>query len=512
VVALITVAVKFLGFGEKVVLAYYLGTGPEIDAYVIAFSVPFMIFIVVRELIEPAYLPTFMETIGREGEHSGGKLFSTVANALMVILAAVTVFGILFAPSLVSFLAPGFHDVKRELAVRFTRMIMPATLFLGVSTLTYITLNAYKRFAVPAIGDVAFKGIAIGVLVLSYGFIGVKGLIIGVVIGAAARLGVHTAGLWRKRSLYSPGIDFTHPAFKKMRRLMLPLVIGIAFSQLSLLIDNMFASTLETGSISSLSYAKKLVEMPIIVLPYALGIVIFPFFSELAISHEEKKLQAMLLQGLRLLAFLFIPMAVGMIVLRTSLVRVLFERGAFGGHSTYLTSSVLFYYALGLFSFAVEAVLVQFYFSIFDTKTPIVVGILCVVLNILLTVILIRPLGHRGIALALTVSKSIKVVMLYALLKKKMISFEGGGLFAFTAKVLCASICMGAAVFGIGTLASSRFPGGFLGRSLNLGALTVCGVVLYMLLLIVLRTDEVALYYRYAREFLGGIAGRGDDE
>lgn len=509
IVAVITVVVKLLGFGEKVVCAYYLGTGAEIDAYLIAFSIPFMIFIIVRELVEPAFLPTFMESVRGHGEESGWKLFSTVVNAVVVILAAATLCGVIFAPSLVSVFAPGFQGGKRELTVELTRMIMPACLVLGVSTVTYITLNAYKRFTVPALGDVLFKGLAIVVFVLGYRFIGVRGLVIGVVAGGCARFGIHAIGLWKKRTMYRRGFDFSDPSFTKMRRLMLPLVVGIAFSQLSLVIDNMFASTLETGSIASLAYSKKLVEMPVIVLPYALGIVIFPFFSELAISQDHEKLRGMLMEALKLLAFLFIPMALGMIVLRVPLIEVLFERGAFGGHSTALTSSALLYYALGLFSFAVEAVMVQFYFSMFDTKTPIVVGVLCVILNVALTVLLIRPLGHRGIALALTVSKSVKVAALYCLLKRKFAYLDAKHPLRFLIKIASSSLCMGVFVYAANDWLSNRLPAGLAFQVLLVCALAVCGAALYVSVLILLRAGEIKVYYGYVRSNAGLIFRRG---
>ena len=249
--------------------------------------------------------------------------------------------------------------------------------------------------------------------------------------------------------------------------------------------------------------------MPIIVLPYALGIVIFPFFSELAILRENEKLRRMLLHGLKLMAFLFVPMAAGLIILRVPVVRILFERGAFGAHSTDLTSSALFYYALGLFSFAVEAVLVQFYFSMFDTKTPIVVGVLCVLLNVLLTVVLFRPLGHRGIALALAVSKSVKVAVLYRLLNRKFVRFSSGELLNFLYRVIAASAGMGLIVYAAGIWSAMISQETLFARAIWLCVMVAGGIAIYLGLLILLRVDEVRVYYGYVRRGAHGMIRRG---
>jgi murein biosynthesis integral membrane protein MurJ len=280
---------------------------------------------------------------------------------------------------------------------------------------------------------------------------------------------------------------------------MVPLIIGIVFSQLSTIVDNMFASTLATGSVSALAYSKKLVEMPVVVLPYAIGIVIFPFFAELAISKEREKLIEMLMHAVKILAFIFIPAAVGLIILRDPVVSIIFKRGAFDAHSAELTSSALFYYALGLFTFAVEVILVQFYFSMSDTRTPIAVGIGCVLLNILVTVILIRFMAHCGIALALTISKTIKVIILYGLLKRKLPEIRLSQPTIFFVKLGAASIVMGLCVGYV----SGRLP--FMdsqsvsGQAAGLLISVLSGCIIFIAVLFILRLGELRSYWDYMR-------------
>jgi putative peptidoglycan lipid II flippase len=499
IVTVIAVAVKLLGFIEKLVLAYFFGTGMEVDAYLIAFSIPFTVFILVREMIEPAFLPTFMACIENEGEKAGWKLFSVVFNVLLILLGVVTVAGIIGAPGLVSVFAPGFEGLKRTLTVQLTRAVMPAGLFLGLSALTYITLNSYKRFAVPAFGDLLFKGCIIGVLLIAFRILGIYGLALGMGIGALARLGTHAVGLWRKRRLSQASLDVRYPPVTQMGRLMLPLVAGIAFSQLSAIIDNMFASTLETGSVSALAYAKKLVEMPVVILPYAVGVVIFPFFTELAIAKDKEKLFEMFMHALKLMTLIFFPLAVGMIALRQPIVAVLFQRGAFDVHSCEITSSGLLYYSLGLVGFAVEVILVQFYFSMSDTKTPIAIGIGCVILNILITIILIRPLAHCGIALALSISKTVKIIILYGLLKRKYGNLRLGEPFYFFVKTAIAVAAMGITVAYMNSYLAVMDISSLGGRLLGLLAATAAGILVFAAALWGMRLKEINIYWRYVR-------------
>jgi putative peptidoglycan lipid II flippase len=495
----ITVFIKIFGFVEKLILAYYFGTGYVLDSYLVAFSVPLMLFVMVREIIEPSFLPTFMGVLHDEGEKQGWRLASN---------AALSLAGVILAPQLVGVLAPGFDGQKRELTTRLVRILMPSSLFLGMSALTYITLNAYKRFAVPALGDVFFKIMPIAVFVLLYRFFGITGLAAGVIAGAAARLSVHCAGLREKIRMFRFRMETTYPPVRRMSRLMGPLILGIIFSQLSLLIDNAFASTLAPGSISALSFAKKLAEMPIIIIPYALGIVLFPYFSELAIAKNHGRLIGMLLHAIKMLIVVFVPVAVIFIVLRVPLVRLLFERGEFNSYSTQVTSSALMYYSFGILFFAIEAVLVQFYFSTSDTRTPVIVGIICVCLNILFTYALIAHLKHNGIALALTVSKALKVMILYLLLMRRFRMGVYREPLILLCKALFAGIISGACMYGALALIGPRLRPCFMHDAVMVLSCTAIGAIVYVASGLMVRTKEYLIYWEYMRDRMPFSKGR----
>jgi murein biosynthesis integral membrane protein MurJ len=247
--------------------------------------------------------------------------------------------------------------------------------------------------------------------------VSIHAAIYGLVMGTIVKLAIHAAALWKDISWSNSGLKRTY--LSNIWVLTWPLLIGIIFSQISNLTDNIFASYLQEGSISALSYSKKLVDLPVVVFPYALSVVVFPYFSELHIEKDMARLRQLLRETLKWIAIVFIPAAGCLFFLSDIVTQLVFQRGAFDAQSTALTASSLAIYAIGMPAFAIESVLVIFYFSIADTKTPVFIGILCVIVNIVITWILVQHIAHLGIAWSLVVSKTLKVIILLYLLKYK---------------------------------------------------------------------------------------------
>ena len=477
-VATITLLVKGLGFIEKVLLAYYFGTGPEVDAYLVAFGVIFALFLLVRELIEPGFLRVFMEALSSGDKEGAWRFFNSIGILIFIIISAVVILTIRFPGGLVNLFAPGFWGEKQTLAVELTRLAFPTALFLCLSALTYITLNGLKQFALPAAGDIFFKGGIILGLILLYDRVGIFSLVRGMVFGAMARLFVHLSYLWRRVSIRKS--NFSSHYLKAMRHLTWPILIGVSFSQISALVDLAFASYLVDGSIAALAYAKKIVDLPVLLFPYVLSIVVFPYFSQLAIEKNRTELTKLLSQSLRWITFIFLPLSVFVLILATPIVQILFQRGGFDAASTQLTSGPLAFYALGMIAFAIETIIVQFYFACADTRTPIAVGVICVILNIVLTFILIKWMNHLGIALALVVSKSLKVLVLLGLVKEK-IEVDWPTTKRFVSKISLATAVTGAGMYIIHMNMGGIFPASLLKRLFYLIFCFVAGGFLYLL-------------------------------
>lgn len=479
----ITMAVKLLGYVEKVILAYFFGTGYEVDVYSVIVTIVFSIFVFFREVIEPGFLNTFLKAKSSSDDEGAWKLFNTFIRYIFLVTVTLSVLVYLTPSSVIDLFAPGFKDERRQLAVTLIQLGFPACIFLALSALTNITLNALKRFALPASGELVLKVSVILCLFFLYKTWGIKAAIIGLLIGSALKLCTHLLALHKQVLLrVTPGrADYLRNAWS----LSWPLLIGVFFSQLSKLVDNVFASSQQEGAISALSYANKLVEFPVLVFPYILSVVVFPYLAELSIQKEKEKLSRLLAQALSWITLVFLPLSFFYFLFCHQIVDLVFKRGAFDEYSVTLTTDPLRLYSIGMVFFAIETVLVVFYFANANTKLPIFVGIICVVENIILTYLFINLIGYTGIALAAVISKATKNLALLILLKREVpVDYKAVGKFLY--KLILASVAAALALvavkvfFPVSNDASSLMKLVFLGMAF-LGGAAVYAACLFLL-------------------------------
>jgi murein biosynthesis integral membrane protein MurJ len=504
VVTAIALVVKGLGFVEKILLAYFFGTGIEVDAYLVAYTIPFSAYIVLRDVVEPAFLPTFLGTL-RASSRDGWRLFSIVATVLLLFLGAVTAVGMLAAAPLVSLTAPGFGGLQRTLAVHLTRLVMPALLFLGLSALTTAALHAQKRFALPALSLASFRA---GPLALFLIIGGVQGLALGVILGAVGKLAIESLGLGRHLRRVRFALDLGFSPVRTVGRLAAPLLAALALSLfVGPLVENAFASRVGVGGVSALAYSRKIAETLTTIVPYALGLVLLPFSAEMAARHDELALSRTLTAAVRGLTLLFLPVTLGLIILRAPFVRLLFERGAFTAASTQLTAGPLLFYALALLPFALEVIVVQFYFARQDTLTPVLADVVAFFLNVVLIPLLMTVFGLGGIALAAALAKACKVLALLVIFGRRVPAFRLAPFLSFAGQMTLASLAAVAVLLSIQVALGDHFSEGqgLVGQSLYLlGAGLLAGGA-FVLAAYLLKVEEIRYLWQRAKVWLGGL-------
>jgi len=413
---------KVFGYGEKLLLAKYFGTSYEVDVYTVVITIVFSFFYFFREVIEPGFLLVFTEKSESNKETEKWSIFNFGLRIILFSTILLTFLIYLFPAETIKIFAPGFKAEKFILASKLLKTSILACVFLSVSTLTGIILNAQKKFVLPASGDLLFKI----VIIVSFFVIDFKQSIlplgIVLIIASLSKLIIHLTGLFSKLSFKK--IALVTKDKKRILKLSLPLLAGVIFSQLSGIIDNGFASQLQEGAIASISYAKKIIELPIVMLPYVLSVVLFPFFSELFIQKKIEKLHKVFTNSIVLIVILFLPLSIFFVLNNYEIVELIFKRGAFDEKSVNLTSSPLLIYSYGLLVFAIETILVIYYFSNANTKTPVVIGIVCVIINIVLTWLFIKRIGYLSIPLAYVIQKCIKCLWLVYLKKDDLIRSE----------------------------------------------------------------------------------------
>ena len=448
-VTAIALVVKGLGFLEKVLLAYLFGTGPQVDAYLVAYSLPFSAFIVLREVVKPAFLPTFLRA-RQTSEKDGLRLLAVSATVLLILLALATAAGLALSGPLVALAAPGFGPEQRALAVRLTRMVMPALLLLGLSTLTTAALHARKQFVLPALGEASFRLGPIAFLLLLGG---VPAAAAGVAVGSLGKLAIESWGLRRHVAGIRPSLDLAFGPVRVVGRLAAPLLAALFLSLfIGPLVENAFASREGVGGVAALAYARKIAETLTTILPYTLGLVLLPFSAEMAARQDATGLAATLSGALRALILVFLPVAIGLMVLREPFVRLLLERGAFTATSTALTAGPLLFYGLALLPFVLEVVVIQFFFARQDTLTPVLADATTFALNVALIALLSPGLGLAGIALAAALAKGIKVLSLLVLFQRRVPAFRLRALAPFAGRIVLAGLAAAAVLLGLNAL------------------------------------------------------------
>ncbi len=413
---------KIVGFARDVIIGHAFGTRPELDAYYAAFRAPDLLFtIIAGGALGAAFIPVLSSHLTKGDREGAWRLASAVVN-LSFLLVAILALGIaLFAPFLVEHLiAPGFSQSQKALTTNLMRIILISTLIFAVSGVVMDVLKASRRFLLPSLAPILYNlGIAGGAMFLSHKM-SVYGLAVGVVIGSAMHLAVQIPGLIRIGVRWWPSIGRSHSGLKSVVRLMGPRVLSLGMARLNLLIVANLASRLAPGSISALNYAWQLTLMPESIFAMAIGIVIFPTFSELYALEKRDELRRTFASSLKVIFALTAPATVCLIFLGRPIIQLLFQRGAFGEGSTDLVYKALKFYALGLIGYSMMEVVARFFYAQQDTLTPLYFTAGSVAVNLLLGLALMGEMGHGGLALASSIAISLEVFGLLLIARRRL--------------------------------------------------------------------------------------------
>ncbi len=481
---------KVTALVREVVIAREFGVTAEMDAYLVAFSIPSVMFFLFTGALATVVVPVYSEYAARGREKEAWGLFGTFFNVLLVVLILTTAAGLLFAPWLVKLLAPGFQESSVNLAVELTRLMFPLLIFSGLAALFGGLLNARNIFAITAL-NAPLSNMAVIVAVLTLGgFLGVRGMALGVLAGGVAGALVQLPALRRAGFRFSPGVPFNHPDLKKILRLILPITLGLSISQTYILIDRFLASGLAEGSISALNYANRLIQMPVGLFATALGTAVFPSLTRRAAGKDLRGLGEGVRRALRLIILVCVPASVVLLVLREPLVVLFFQRGAFDARAAGMTAAALFFYSFGLVGWAGEFVLARGFFSLQDTRTPVKISAIAVTVNLALSLALIGPLRHSGLALANSAAALTNMTLLVIFLNRRVAGLWNSGMWRFIATVLLAAGLMGAAVRALLPRVDAAVSAGTLMLAVQAGLAAAAGMAVYAAVLALLRVEE----------------------
>lgn len=477
-----TLLSKVLGFSRDLALASTYGTGVVSDAYLMALSIPTILFIgSFCVAIQNTYMPLFTETDKNKGRAEALKFTSNIMNIIMLLSLVVTALGLIFTEPLVKIFAMGFEGERLSLTVQFTKIILFS---IGIVCITYIVkayLEIHNNFLVTGLMPLPYNIAIIASIFLSKHF-GLNTLAYGTVLAFLLQFLVLLPSAFKKGFKYKLNVDLKDENVKKMALLIVPVLVGASITQVNNLIDKSLASTLE-GAVSALNYAYKLNIFVMGMFVASITSVIYPLFSRLTSDKNMEKLKDTLSTSINAVMLIIVPVSIGAFILSEPIVKLLFERGEFTSQDTIVTSQVLACYAVGMLASGVRDILVRVYYSLQDTKTPMKNSLLCVGFNIVFNLLLIKYLKAPGLALATSISSILAVFFLTYNLRKKIGRLNGKQMLITLIKTGLSGLVMAIVVLFVHSRILS------ISSTLALVVSVVIGAFIYGVMVLILRVD-----------------------
>lgn len=447
-----TLLSRILGYVRDYFQAVFLGTSRGADAFTIAYIIPNLLRRLTGEgAMTAAFVPVFTQAKKEKSKEELWRFANYFFFDLTVVMAALTILGIIFSPLLAKIIGFGFKGIqgKWELTVVLTRMMFPYIFFISLAALAMGILNSFHRFFVPALTPVLLNLSIIGLAVLFAGKAKEPASIFaaGVLLGGFCQLAFQLPFLWKQGMRFKFGLSFTHPGIRKVVKLTIPGVLGVGIYQVNFAISRAFASALEEGSVASLYYSSRVQELTLGIFSIALSIALLPAFSEQAALDDIPGMKRTLGFSLNLIFLVSWPAAAGLLVLNKPIIQVLFQHGLFNAQSTSMTASCLLYFSLSLPFISGVKILAPAFFSLKDTRTPVIIAFFVMAVYILSSFLLMGPLRVGGIALALSLSQVVNFLALFYYLERKIGKIEKKRFLASAVKSCLAAGMMGAAVW-----------------------------------------------------------------
>ncbi len=494
-----TLISRILGYVKDMILARYFGATGTSDVFFVAFRIPNLL----RELfaegaMSSAFIPVLTDCQVKEGREEANRLVRSVFVTLLIVLGIVCIVGIYFAPEIVTLIAPGFRSdhEKFELTVLLTRIMFPFLIMVSLSSLLMGALNTRGVFFVSALAPAFLNVVTIVTVVTLVHRLThpITAVAIGVVLGGLVQFLVQMPSFYRQGySLVLPLKDFTlfHSRLKRIGLLLLPATAGMAVSQINIFVSTIFASFLVEGSITALYYSMRLIQFPIGIFGVAMGMAALPALSRHVAEGRTESLVEDFSFSMRLLFFITIPAMAGLIVLREPIVNLLFQRGEFDYSATKATASALMYYSFGIWAIVGTRLCTTAFYALQNTSTPVKAASVGILTNIVMSYILLGPMGHNGLALANSVAALVNFGLLFYLLKRRLKDLRRRIILVSVIKTIVATLIMSiAAAQVIGPQEIWRLSGNEATRSIYLCVAILLALTVYVIVSYLLKSEE----------------------
>jgi putative peptidoglycan lipid II flippase len=479
---LATMASRILGLVRDQVLAFYFGAGDAMDAFRVAFRIPNLVRDLFAEgAMSAAFVPTFTHELTTGGKPRAWALANSVITALILITGVLSVIGFIFSEPLVRFLADDYSAVpgKLELTIYLARIMAPFLTMAALAAVAMGMLNSLGRFFIPALSPAMFNVATIAIALLfipiapSLGVQPIVLIALATLVGGVGQVLLQVGPLRSEGYSYRPSFEFGDPAMHRVLLLMGPGTIGMAATQINVLVNTQFASSQGTGAVSWLDYAFRLMYLPIGLFGVSIAAASTPALSRLAALSDTPKMRSTVGGAIGLMLVLNIPATIGLIVLAGPIVSLIFEHGRFTAADTAATARALQLYALGLVAYSVVRIVSPVFYALRLSHIPVTASIVSVVVNVAVNIALVRVMGYAGLALGTSLAAIVNAGLQVILLRRRLGGIEGRQLTMTFLKILAAGMAMGVATWYAQVLLDQIIPGG----SIPMQAVRVAGAI-----------------------------------
>jgi putative peptidoglycan lipid II flippase len=504
-----TMASRVLGLAREQLFAAVVGANAQSDAFVAAFRIPNLLRDLFAEgALSSAFVPTFAEYRRNRGPEEAWRLANLVVALLLVVVGGLALLGVLFAPAIVSVVAPGFASEQAALTVRLTRIMMPFLLLVSLSAAAMGALNAQQRFTAPALAPALFNvgSIAVGVALWAAGLgpeAAVTGWSVGTLLGGLLQLVAQAPSLRALGFRLRPRLAgaLAEPGIRRIARLMGAAVIGLSATQVNIVVNTIFASH-EERAVTWLNFAFRLMQFPLGVFGVAIATVAGAGVAQKAAARDLPAVRETLGSALRLVAFLNVPSAVGLALLAEPIIALIYQHGRFTAADTAGTAQALVFYALGLYAYSGVKVLAPAFYALDAARVPLLGSVLGMISNVVLNLTLYPLLGYRGVALGTSLAATMNFAVLVVAWRTRFGGLGSQGVLRQLARVAAASVALGVAAWAAHqALRPAMGGGGLAGQAVRALVPIAVGAAVYAFAARLLRVGELG-------ELLGAVRRR----
>ncbi|MDN7241680.1 murein biosynthesis integral membrane protein MurJ [Planococcus sp. N028] len=442
IIMILTAISQIFGFAKGLTLAYFYGTSSISDVYLVTLTITGVLFIVIATGISTGYIPLLSDLIQNVNSHEGLRFTNNLINLLLVFSTIVIVLGIIFAEVIIKIVFSGFDQNSLSMAILFTRISFTSIYFTIMIRIFKAFLQVYDSFFISTMIGIPVSMVVIVSIALSYSS-NVVVIIIGYVLATFIQFLILLMHAYRKGYRYKFVLDLKDKNIRKIIIIAIPVIIGTSVEQINTVVDRSIASHISIGGISALEYANALNGFVLAVVVASIYTVLFPLLSKKAANSDIVGLKLVLSDVIIGLMVLVIPATIGFITLSEQIVTMLYGRGAFDKEAIIMTANALFYYSIGLIGYALRDVVISVFYSLHDSKTPMINAAIAMVMNIILNIILSKYMGISGLALATSISAILCTALLIRSLKLKIGSLGFKNILVAFIKIIIASIIMG---------------------------------------------------------------------